>query len=70
MCVYRQVELTQYNYNELLMICKASRVICIFSQFDQLDTHFALELFSPFFVHEHFVAQQRNLFSGAVPLLS
>ena len=39
-CVYRQVELTQYNYNELLMICKASRVICIFSQFDQLDTHF------------------------------
>ena len=30
MCVYRQVELTQYNYNELLMICKASRVICIF----------------------------------------
>ena len=40
MCVYRQVELTQYNYNELLMICKASRVICIFSQFDQLDTHF------------------------------
>ena len=39
MCVYRQVELTQYNYNELLMICKTSRVICIFSQFDQLDTH-------------------------------
>ena len=38
MCVYRQVELTQYNYNELLMICKTSRVICIFSQFDQLDT--------------------------------
>ena len=30
MCVYRQVELTQYNYNELLMICKTSRVICIF----------------------------------------